>query len=215
VLFTALHVVGSKNNRRKKDSKAMLEFSSRDKANKDFLKASFRQAKREDAVAMVILFHADPGFERDQPLKAYRSLIKTLAKRMDRWDKPVLLIHGDSHRLLLDRPLKNPDTDSPFPNVTRLEVPGSPLIHLMRVWVDTENKEKMFKVELFDPLKDEQELGWDKTKEVIHIETKKEEASTDWDKTQQEVDEEEKEVKEAEDEPKDQEDEPEEEPEEK
>jgi len=51
----------------------------------------------------------------------------------------VLLIHGDTHYFKLDKPLYSPSKT--LPNFSRLETFGSPLIHWVRVSVDTSSPE--------------------------------------------------------------------------
>jgi hypothetical protein len=52
--------------------------------------------------------------------------------------KPVLVIHGDSHALIVDFPW-NTDLDQSVPNLIRLEVFGSARIHGVEVMVDPDS----------------------------------------------------------------------------
>lgn len=150
VLFATLHLVGSHNNRRKDDPQAMAEFKARTKAMVKHLRQTFAQARQRNAPGLVLIFHADPLFERDQPHAAYEDLIETLRKELRQWSRPVLAIHGDSHTYLLDRPLRNPATGAAFAQFTRLEVPGAPLVQQVLVAVDPA-REGLFRISPFDP----------------------------------------------------------------
>lgn len=127
VMFVAVHVVGSKNNRRPKDPPSMAEFRARDAANQQFLEEAFRIVRERGAEAVVVLFHADPDFDRTKPKAGYRSTLATLRSLVDQTAVPILLIHGDSHEKRIDHPLKDVG-GKPIKRFTRLEVPGAPQV---------------------------------------------------------------------------------------
>ena len=58
-----------------------------------------------------------------------------LAHTLD-FGKPVILIHGDTHRYRVDHPLVDPATHKPVGNFTRIESFGSPFVDWIRVSVD-------------------------------------------------------------------------------
>ena len=51
--------------------------------------------------------------------------------------KPVLVVHGDRHRFVVDKPLRQ--NRQLIPNVTRLMVFGDAEVHGVLVTVDTDN----------------------------------------------------------------------------
>jgi hypothetical protein len=53
----------------------------------------------------------------------------------ERFGGPILLVHGDQHEYLVDRPLVRRTTGQRLDNVTRLQVPGSPHVGWVRVIV--------------------------------------------------------------------------------
>lgn len=140
VLFATLHLVGSNNNHESRDPQASAEFFERDAANVAWIKAAFEQAEQRQAKALVLAFQADML----EPRTAYedfpghsgfrRSVGQTLLPLARQWGKPVLLIHGDSHRFVIDQPFTL--DKRPLPNVTRLEVPGAQDVRAVRVQVD-------------------------------------------------------------------------------
>jgi hypothetical protein len=62
-----------------------------------------------------------------------QSVGETLLPLAQRWGKPVLLIHGDSHRFKLDQPFTL--NRQPLANVTRLIVPGASDVRAVKVTV--------------------------------------------------------------------------------
>ena len=54
------------------------------------------------------------------------------------WGKPVLLIHGDQHHLVIDQPLIGPGRKR-IMNVTRLMVHGESEVHATLIMVDTDD----------------------------------------------------------------------------
>lgn len=157
ILFVTLHVVGSNNNFEIRDLKAVAEFKARDAANIAWIRAAFERAKAMDARALVVALQADP-FEAkskwtDFPTNSgfTASIGETLLPLAEAWGKPVLFIHGDSHRFVVDRPFKN-EHDKPIPNIVRLEVFGAPDVHAVRVTVDTADPDLFSFAPLFNPM---------------------------------------------------------------
>jgi hypothetical protein len=139
LVFATIHVVGSGNFTQKfpgrtdaddQESRRRLE------AALAWLHETFARATSESVTAVVVAFHADPGFDWTP---ADRSLFKPLLDALEDeavpFEKPVLLIHGDSHHFITDHPLRTRATKQTIGNVTRLEVPGSPLVGWVRVVV--------------------------------------------------------------------------------
>lgn len=139
VHFATVHVVGSSNNLQR-DRAAVEEYLERNAANLAWIRGAFAQARAQGALGMVFFFQGDPEFELwDDRRPGYVDTLETLRTESQRFDnRPVLLVHGDSHVFRVDRPLKD-SRDQPIQNVTRLEVFGFPHHHLVRVDVDTES----------------------------------------------------------------------------
>ena len=139
LMFVTLHVVGSGNfteafpGRTDADDQ---ESRRRLDAALAWLHDSFVRAKSLSAMAVVVAFHADPGFDSSgTDVVPFKPLLDAFEAEAVAFGKPVLLIHGDSHRFTTDHPLKARATQQPIDNVTRLEVPGSPLVGWVRVVV--------------------------------------------------------------------------------
>lgn len=100
------------------------------------MRETFAQAKSLSATAAVVSFHADPGLQGSPADRApFRALLDAFEDEAVAFGRPVLLIHGDSHHFIVDQPLKARATERSIGNVTRLEVPGSPLVGWVRVVV--------------------------------------------------------------------------------
>jgi hypothetical protein len=132
LLFATVHLIGSRN--------AMLPFPARTPAydtaarermaaNTEWIRETFAEAGKTNATAVVIGFHANPGFSYDDGdyRKYFEPFLTVLEEESRRFGKPVLVVQGDDHEFVVDHPL--PRT----PNLTRMQVPGSPRVGWVRV----------------------------------------------------------------------------------
>lgn len=133
VHFVGLHVVGS-NDASDAPGPAAAAFPARRRQVLDWLDAARDDALRASAGALVIAFHANPGFARTRP--PYRSFVAALRATAAAFQRPILLLHGDSHRFRVDRPLAD-DDGRPFAHVTRVECFGHPM---QSAWVRIEHR---------------------------------------------------------------------------
>jgi hypothetical protein len=150
ILFVVLHVVGSNNGYQPKDPAAVAEFEARDAANIRLLRDTSVRAKERDASALVLVFHANPFFEKARPPHGFVAFRQALLALMDVYPGPVLAIHGDTHRFKHDRPLIDPGTGQPFTRFVRVEVPGSPIVGGVWIGIDPQAEEP-FDVNLLYP----------------------------------------------------------------
>ena len=154
-LFVSLNVAGSNNNHiadpeadeeftpRGPDDRraAEAEYLARDEANRTWLHQSFEVAAREATPAVVVAIHADPGFTIPAGERATRHVdgfdrfLAALAEEAKAYGKPVLLLHGDSHRFVHDQPLVD-TAGQKVANVTRIETFGSPDVGWVEVVLD-------------------------------------------------------------------------------
>ena len=139
VLFTTLHIVGSNNNFETRSPSAVNEFFEREQANVAWIKDSFSIAAAKKINVMVFAFQADvfesKNIYEDFPsTSGFRKTIgETLLPLAQQWGKPVLIIHGDSHRFKVDQPFIL--NKKALTNVTRLVVPGAEDIRAVEVTV--------------------------------------------------------------------------------
>jgi hypothetical protein len=141
VLFVTLNVQGSNNNLGRNPAMD-LEHAQRAGAVGAWLDSALVEATRQLTDAMVIFIHANPFFERTEPGRPPRrlpdgfdSFRRQLAQLAQRFTRPVLVIHGDSHSFQDNRPLYDPVTREHIPNVRRVEVFGSPIVNWIKVTV--------------------------------------------------------------------------------
>ncbi len=139
VTFATIHMVGSNNNLEVRDRNAVAEFFERDAANNAWLESTFAQAQQQQSQAVVIAFQADvfdvrsAGQDIPEASGFYRTIVSTLLPLAQRWGKPVLVVHGDSHQFRLDQPFTL--NKKPLQNVTRLIIPGASDVRAVRVRV--------------------------------------------------------------------------------
>jgi hypothetical protein len=139
LLVATIHVVGSGNFTERFPARTEAdddESRRRLEAALAWCREAFARAKSPSVRAIVIAFHADPGFDGSPVRQApFKPLLDAFEDEAVAVSKPVLLIHGDSHHFMVDHPLKGRVTRQTIGNVTRLEVPGSPLVGWVRVVV--------------------------------------------------------------------------------
>ena len=143
VVFITIHVVGS-NNGMERTPASMGEYFSRNAANMEWIRAAFAEAKASNAPAVMVAFQADPWWGTALvPTDMLRDTLSTLAAESKAFGRPVLLIHGDSHVLVIDRPLTEAgavlvagQTGAALKKVTRLQVMGADDIGAVMVMVD-------------------------------------------------------------------------------
>jgi len=133
--------VGSNNGLDPKDPAAVEEFKARELAVVSWLEQGFAKAVREQAPAIVVMFHADvlddkgsrAGFAEKSGFA--RVIGRTLLPLAKEFDRPVLVIHGDSHQFRVDNPFRD-SLGQPITNLTRLEVFGATDTRGVKVTVD-------------------------------------------------------------------------------
>ena len=143
ILFVNLHIPGSNNNF-ERDEAAKAEYRERNQANLSWIKSAFDLASKQQYAGIVFFYQADmfyTGKEPVDPESGYRDTLLSLSKHSEELNKPVLLIHGDSHRLIIDQPLKTVDQKHILENVLRLQVMGAELIQGVEIEVDPKSEQ--------------------------------------------------------------------------
>jgi len=124
VLFVGLNVPGSYNNVAQKG-----EYEERNAANGAWLKESFRLAAENGAPGVMVIIHANPQFPSSGAVpkrNPYLAFLSVLERETRTFGKPVVLVHGDTHRFRIDKPMRDSKTGQPIKNFTRVETFGSP-----------------------------------------------------------------------------------------
>ncbi len=139
VLFATLHIVGSNNNLgRNPDGDA--EYRDRTAANLAWLRETFALAKAGDYAGLMLIVHANPLFELqpDDPNRTgFNEFIAALETELSSYNRPTILVHGDTHHFQIDKPL--PRRGPAFPHFTRVETFGSPNVHWLKATVDPDS----------------------------------------------------------------------------
>lgn len=138
ILFVNLHIIGSNNNF-ERDESAKAEYRERNLANLSWIKQMFALAKAKQYAAIVFAYQADMFYTPSQvtnPESGYRDTLHALSYEAQELKKPVLLIHGDSHRLIIDQPLKTADQKHILENVLRLQVMGAEQVQAVEITVN-------------------------------------------------------------------------------
>lgn len=141
ILFATVHLVGSRNGLNPFPGRTVADddaAKTRTDAAAAWLRETFAEAGAGNASAVVIGFHANPDFEEpvnDPYRQAFEPFVKVLEEEVERYGKPVLMVHGDAHDYIVDHPLTRRTTGRRLKNLTRMEVPGSPAVGWVRVVV--------------------------------------------------------------------------------
>ena len=140
VLFSTLHVVGSNNGLAPwfgdrptgaetptERATRLAEVERRTAAALAWLDETFAKAKREQAHGVVLAMQADTW---SGPADGFASIIARIATLAADFERPVLLLQGDTHRYKVDRPIPA------APNVTRVVVEGETASEWLKLTVD-------------------------------------------------------------------------------
>lgn len=163
VMFIGLNVQGSNNGRVRTPEDcafrsnrtpaqceaANAEWAERDAANIAWMRGSFEKAKAQNAVGVMMVIQADPGFDlpeteeidesRTPRNDGFWSFVDAMIKETQGFDGQVVLAHGDVHFFKIDKPLQA--GGKLLTNFTRVETFGSPRIHWVHVTVDPASRE--------------------------------------------------------------------------
>jgi hypothetical protein len=136
VAFATVHVVGSHNFFLSNSKNGNREFFERDKADIAWLEEVFAEAQKNHNQGIVLFVHADMFFQGKQDV-AYQNILTALQRLTLAFGKQVLLINGDSHEFLVDKPLqKDPKGKNAISNFTRIQVFGENEMHAVKITVN-------------------------------------------------------------------------------
>jgi hypothetical protein len=137
-LFVSIHIPGSNNNNEGTES-AIKEYQDRNQANLAWIDQAFNLATQRNLNGIIFAYQADMFYKPSQLTSSdsgYRDTLESLISRSDIFNKPVLLIHGDSHRLIIDQPLHLKHQKKVLENVLRLQVMGADQVQAVEVNVN-------------------------------------------------------------------------------
>jgi hypothetical protein len=137
VAFATIHIVGSNNNFLSTSINNNQEFFDRQKADMAWLEEIFKTATEKKNVAIVIAIQADMFFTiKDKDASGYNQIRKRLKELTLEFKKPVVLINGDSHVFIVDKPMMDETkAKTSIGNFTRLQVPGENNMNAVKITV--------------------------------------------------------------------------------
>lgn len=140
-LFVGLNVTGSENNFHgpRRTGGPVPEFIERSAANRAWLAESFALARTRKLVGILIAMQGNPGVfaaNAGNPSPGYRDFLTQLREETLAFSGQVALVHGDTHRYRIDRPMEDPASGETVKNFTRVETMGSPFFGWVRAQVD-------------------------------------------------------------------------------
>jgi len=134
-LFATVHIVGSNNN-----FAQQAEYVPRNRANLAWLETVFSVAKQGAIDHVVLAFQADLFYNTKSATSnqsGLRDSILLMNKKLAEWAKPALIIHGDSHRLIIDQPFMGANTTRrPLHQVYRVQVMGDEQVEAVEITID-------------------------------------------------------------------------------
>jgi hypothetical protein len=138
-LFATVHIVGSNNN-----FAQQAEYVPRNRANLAWLETVFSVAKQRAIDHLVLAFQADLFYNTKSATSdqsGLRDSILLMNKKLAEWAKPALIIHGDSHRLIIDQPFMGAGTTRrPLHQVYRVQVMGDEQVEAVEITIDSSKR---------------------------------------------------------------------------
>ena len=137
-VFVSLHIPGSNNNYDRTPASTQ-EYLERNTANLAWIEYAFQLAQKKNSAGIVFAFQADmfysPPGEVNSMNSGFVDTLNQFRSFAEKMTLPILLIHGDSHRLKIDQPLLD-SRRRVLENVYRLEVMGADEVQAVEVTVD-------------------------------------------------------------------------------
>jgi hypothetical protein len=116
------------------------EYNAHEAADEQWLQQTFDEAKADGSAGVMIVWQADPGFDKSDGTRAplrdpqtltetdgaadgYKAILSKLRSLTIDFKKPVVLVHGDSHYFRIDKPLQDANGRR-LENFTRVETFG-------------------------------------------------------------------------------------------
>ena len=143
VVFATFHTVGPDNGVSAPQAGVRAEVAPREAANAAWITEAFALARQTGARALVLATQAE-ALRYPHPAKPHEGVLQpafalsfqqTLLPLAQAAPFPVLLIHGDAHHFMQDRPFRDAQGQR-IANLWRLQVFGEPRMHAVRVRIN-------------------------------------------------------------------------------
>ena len=142
VVYATVNVPGSDNNFAVSAAdgnvpEAQAEYAQRNAANLAWIGATFDTAERQGSKGVVLTIQADmfPATNGGSPSSHFADTIRLIAQRGAAFGGQVLLVNGDSHSFLEDKPFSD-DAGNVIQNITRVTTFGSAQNHWVSMTVN-------------------------------------------------------------------------------
>ena len=144
VIFVGMNVTGSENNYHgaSRGGGPVEEFIQRSAANRAWLAQAFDRARQAKLAGLMLVIQANPlleAFSEGRPVPGYVDFLTQLRLETQAFSGQVVLVHGDTHRLQINQPLRDPSTQAVIRNFTRVETYGSPWMGWIKATVDAKD----------------------------------------------------------------------------
>lgn len=134
VTFGTLHLVGTNNFFLPESNNHNAEFFERDNANVAWIEAIFAQAEKMHSKGIFLFTQADMFTPAKASSGCFDRILRELKTLTIAFNKPVILVNGDSHRFIVDKPLfRDGLPKRVLENFTRIQVFGEGDIHAVRI----------------------------------------------------------------------------------
>lgn len=143
ITFGTLHVVGSNNNFKTDSAANNQEHQERDEANSYWLGELFSRAKTSQSDGIVFFLHAALNYN-DSDTNGFSHFVHRLKEEIRGYDSPMLMVYGDHHRFLVEKPLAD-EKGRVLTNFTSLMVFGDQDMHAVEITVN-KNYESLFEI---------------------------------------------------------------------
>ena len=138
-MFAGLHVVGSNNNLGR-TADADAEYAARNAATLSWLHDTFEIAAAAGHKAVMLVIQANLNFDLPAAQRTgFNDFVAALEAETLAFQKPVVLVHGDSHYFRIDKPMLGTTSRRRVENFTRVETFGENDNHWLRVTVEPGN----------------------------------------------------------------------------
>ncbi|MPZ15236.1 MAG: hypothetical protein GEU73_12570 [Chloroflexi bacterium] len=150
VTFATLHVVGSNNNLGRAPE-ADEEYAARNAANLQWIASTFAEARASRSIGVMLIMQANP-FDGDPSQRTgFADTLAAVQRETLAFDKPVVLVHGDSHYFRIDKPMLGSASGRRIEKLTRVETFGTDDVHWVRATIDPQEPEVfVFRQEIVD-----------------------------------------------------------------
>jgi len=153
VTWATVHVVGSNNNLIEEGDErppaaiaaANAEYRARNTANQRWIRAAFASAKYRGSRAVVLVIQAEMFGNEDSGESSstaqfenngFSDTLRTLRTQTAAFDGEVVLVHGDEHLFVIDKPLLDAPDGEVLTNFTRVQTFGDADTHWVSAVVD-------------------------------------------------------------------------------